>query len=146
MKVLNVISRILGFLAAVVIMISVFITTIDIEKFNISMYSMSLFEYNRVGSAGIILFSALSLFCIYLNRGFLVSVFSLVILVLDFYAASTINTGMSEMDNTLNKLGFLLGDFFSPQAGFILILFGVIVLFFSGIIIRKSNEKLLAKQ
>ena len=142
MKFVNILGRVLGFIAAIVILISVFITTIEIKALNISIYSMSLFEYNRVGSAIIIVISLLCLVAVYHNKGFLVSILSFVFLVLDFYTAGTLNTGSSEMDTSINKISFLFGDVFSPVAGFALIILGSILLFFSGVIMRKSFERI----
>ena len=106
---------------------------------------MSLFEYNRIGSIVIIVLAILCIVAVYFNRGFLLSLLSIVILVMDFYTASTLNTGSNEMDNVMNKISFLFGDVFSPQVGFLLIILGVVLLFFSGIMIKKSIEKMKDK-
>ena len=145
MKFINILGRIFGFIASIVVMISVFITTIEIKTLDISLYSMSLFEYNRIGSIVIIVLAILCIVAVYFNRGFLLSLFSIVILVMDFYTASTLNTGSNEMDNVMNKISFLFGDVFSPQVGFLLIILGVVLLFFSGIMIKKSIEKMKDK-
>ncbi len=145
MKFINILGRIFGFIASIVVMISVFITTIEIKTLDISLYSMSLFEYNRIGSIVIIVLAILCIVAVYFNRGFLLSLLSIVILVMDFYTASTLNTGSNEMDNVMNKISFLFGDVFSPQVGFLLIILGVVLLFFSGIMIKKSIEKMKDK-
>ena len=145
MKFINILGRIFGFIASIVVMISVFITTIEIKTLDISLYSMSLFEYNRIGSIVIIVLAILCIVAVYFNRGFLLSLLSIVILDMDFYTASTLNTGSNEMDNVMNKISFLFGDVFSPQVGFLLIILGVVLLFFSGIMIKKSIEKMKDK-
>ena len=146
MRAVNILGRVLGFIASIIIMISVFVTTIEIKFLKISLYSMSLYEYNRVGSVVIIILALLCAVAVYFNRGFLASILSIIILVMDFYTASTLNTGSSEIDNTMNKISFLFGNIFSPEAGFILIVLGAVVLFFSGIMIRKSRETMKEKE
>ena len=140
MRFLNIFGRILSFITSIFIMVSVFITTINIKVLNISIYSMDLFEYNRVGSVIIIGLAVICLLCSYFNKGLVISVLSIVILVMDFYTASTLNTGSSAVDTTMNKIGFLFGDIFFPEAGFILVIIGSIILFFAGIMINKSKN------
>ncbi len=48
MRFVNIFGRILGFITSKFIMVSVFITTINIKILDISIYSMNLFEYNSV--------------------------------------------------------------------------------------------------
>ena len=142
MKVLNVIGRILGGVTAVFIMVSLFLTNIEIKVFNIAMYSMSMFEYNRLGSMIILGFAILGLGAAYFNRGFLMSLVSIVIIVADFYTASSMNTGSSEMDTLMNKVTFLFGDVFSPDVGFVFIVLGSIVMFFLGVMIKKTKNSI----
>lgn len=139
MRFVNIFGRILGFITSIFIMVSVFITTINIKILDISIYSMNLFEYNSVGSAIIIALAVLSLAFSYFNKGFIICILSIAILVMDFYTASTMNTGSSLMDITFNKISFIFGDILSPEAGFMLVIIGSIILFFSGIMINKSK-------
>jgi hypothetical protein len=145
MKFINIIGRILGFISALLILISLFVTTIEIESLDISIYSMSLREYNTVGAGIILVLGIMSLAAVYFGKGFIVSILSIAILVMDFYTASTLNTGSPYMDTTIDKITFWFGDIFSPEAGFVLVIMGSVFLFFSGIIIRKSNEKMKNK-
>lgn len=142
MKILNVLGRILCGIFSVIIMISVFITTVNMKFLNIELNSMSLFEYNRTGSVALILLAAFCLVFSYFNRGFIVSLLSIVILVLVFYTATTLNTGSNEMDTMINKISFVFGDVFSPQAGFLLIIICSVLLFLVGLLIRATNKKM----
>ena len=145
MKIINTIGRILGFVSSVFIIISLFITKIEIKALNIHLYSMSLIDHNRIGSVIIIGLAMLSLATIYFGKGFLTSLFSIIIVVADFYCALSLNTGSADIDTTIHKMSFLFGDIFSPESGFILVIIGAVVLFFSGVIIRKSQMKMKDK-
>ena len=140
MKVINVIGRILGGLASVFILISLFMTTLEIKSLNISMYSMSVFEYNRIGSLIILVLAILGLAAAYFNKGFLMCLISIAILVSDFYAASSMNMGSTGMETIYNKITFLFGNIFSPDVGFVFIVIGSIVMFLAGAMTNKSKS------
>ena len=52
------------------------------------------------------------------------------------------NTGSSEMDTLMNKVTFLFGDVFSPDVGFVFIVLGSIVMFFLGVMIKKTKNSI----
>ena len=149
MSFLNKLGRIFGLFVSVFIITAVFLSYLSIDIMSYSVFSMSLFEINRIGAIVIIILAIFSFIASYNNKGFLVSFLGIIILAANVYFACHISFGNEQIDSIVNQLTSILGDFFTPGIGFIVISVGSIVLFLSGLMINKEkgeDSKKLSKK
>ena len=137
----NKLGRILGVFSAVFIIPAVFLSYVSLDVLSISIFSMSLFEYNKLGAIVIIALAVLAFLCAYFNRGFLTSLFGIVIFVLNIFFANNLSTGISELDTAIKQVSSLFGDLFTPGIGFIFVAAGSFILFVSGLMINKAKSE-----
>lgn len=141
MKLINKIGQMLGLFTSVFIVFSVFLSYISLDIYEYSIFSMSLFEYNRTAAIVIIALAALSFIMAYAQKGFLVSLFGIIIFVVNIFFFNNINTGMKKLDETMYVIKSIFGEIFTPGFGFIFISGGSIVLFFSGLLLNKEKDE-----
>ena len=149
MSFLNKLGRIFGLFVSVFIITAVFLSYLSIDIMSYSVFSMSLFEINRIGAIIIIVLAMLSFIASYNSKGFLISFLGIIILAANVYFACHISFGNEQIDSIVNQLTSILGDFFTPGIGFIVISVSSIVLFLSGLMINKEkgeDSKKLSKK
>ena len=134
-------GKFIGLFSAIAVLFSIFLSFQNIGYMGYSVFSMSLVDFNIRGAIAIAVLAFLAFICVYAEKGILTGILSIFILVGMVFFCTNINTGSSAFDQKYQILNTYVGEFFNPGIGFFVALIGAILLFLSGIMINKGNNK-----
>ena len=139
--ILRKIGQFIGLFASVAVLLSAFLAYVDTSVMGVSVFSMSLFQYDKRAAIIIVLLSLCAFTSAYFEKGALTIFLSLTLLVGNLFFYSKLASGDSLGDEVKIILSFL-GEL-DPGIGFLMAMIGTIVLFFAGILMqsgRKSSD------
>ncbi len=134
-------GQILGLFSSVAIIFSVFLSYVDLDVMGVSIFSMSLFDFNKEGAFVIAVLALLAFISSYASKGLITSLLGIIIFVFSIFLCANDGTGNEKLDQGLQILNSFLGDMTKPGVGFYVAISGAILLFFAGCLMRGDLKK-----